>query len=45
MSDPDAMDALVRDGLIVNSGRRRNGKMVWIAAIHATAFEGGKRCS
>jgi hypothetical protein len=34
-SDPDIMDAfisLVRDGRIVNSGRRRNGKIVWAYA-------------
>jgi uncharacterized protein with von Willebrand factor type A (vWA) domain len=32
LSDPDVMDAVikqVREGELVNSGHRRNGKIVW----------------
>jgi hypothetical protein len=38
MKDPDIMDAmisLVREGKVVNSGRRRQGKIVWISAANA----------
>lgn len=40
MSDPDVMDAfisLVRTGRVVNSGRRRNGKIVWVCAKSSNA--------
>ena len=38
MGDPDLMDAfieLVRSGEVVNSGRRRNGKIVWVLKQYA----------
>jgi len=37
-SDPDLMDALislVRNGTIVNSGRRHNGRIVWMHRMYA----------
>jgi hypothetical protein len=39
MEDPDLRDALIsliRDGLVVDSGRRRNGRIVWVASCNLT---------